>query len=328
MKTKIAITGASGFIGSQLVKILLSKNIAVIAGIRKADLSLPDWFSSPNLEIIENIDQNEQLRRLVNSSTSLIHLAGLSSIPKSDEAFAKLEEANVDLPRRLVDLALESELKSLINVSSIRVLAGNRSSHILSDLSMPAPSEAYGVSKLRGEQEIARFAGKGRLAISLRPPLVIGDHARGNWHRLQKIAASKLPLPFSTLHNRRNYISTQSLCEALSLLALGDFSDELSGSYCIADQPALSLGDVLGTLRAGMGLKPALFPLPSGLFNLAGRLPPLRTLAASLFGDLEVDGTRFNQTFGFTPSLSIQQAIAQSAAAFKAQNLSPTKNSG
>ncbi len=75
------------------------------------------------------------------------------------------------------------------------VTARNAADAVIDDATSPEPNTAYGRSKREAELAVADIAGSACLSISLRPPMIIGADAKGNWARLQALAASQLPLP-------------------------------------------------------------------------------------------------------------------------------------
>jgi lipopolysaccharide/colanic/teichoic acid biosynthesis glycosyltransferase len=192
----------------------------------------------------------------------------------------------------------------------------NASAEIVDDLTGTHPSSPYGQSKRAAERHVQQLAAAGRFAVSLRPPLVVGAEARGNWRSLQKLAALTLPLPFAAIANRRSFISVQSLAEAIALLCSRSWPPSCSGDYCIADPNVLSLPELVTELRGGMGRRPNLFPCPPQLFDALGAVTGRAHQIAGLTGSLEVDGSRFATTFEFVPELPIRKAIRLSGKEF------------
>jgi len=321
MGMRIAVTGANGFIGRHLVRHLSVGGYAVAAGWRGTRSTPREWQDLPGVEVVQLDGTAGGFDRLMEGAEAVIHLAGLAAAPRGSDAEQALRAANVDLTQEVVAAALRCGVRRFIHLSSIRAVVGASANAIISDNTVAVPVEAYGRSKLQSEQRVAAFAGSGRFAVSLRPPLVIGADAGGNWQRLQRLAASKAWMPFAGIRNRRSYLAVQSLCEALAHLAGRDWPAELSGAYCLADGEALSLAEVITALRTGMGQPPKLFAAP-GLAVLR-HLPVVGGAASSLLGSLEIDAGRFREVFAFQPSRSIKEAIAVSGTGYVgSQNIS------
>jgi nucleoside-diphosphate-sugar epimerase len=313
---RVAVTGANGFIGRHAVRMFADKGYHVAAAVR-VDAPIPaEWQDDPRISLVRLSGKPAQFAPLVDGAEAVIHLAGLAAVPKGDHAVRALQAANVDLTAELVEDAKIGGARRFVHLSSIRAVVGSTSSTVVNDDIPPAPVEPYGRSKLESEHIVAGFAAQDRFAVALRPPLVIGADAGGNWKRLQQLAASGLPLPFAGINNRRSYLSVQTLCEALVHLAGRDWPGELSGAYCLADPLPLTLGEVIVALQQGMQRDARLFRLP-GLAALR-LVPGFRGAANSLFGSLPVSSARFMRSFSFEPSTPLIQAIAASGAQFLA----------
>lgn len=160
------------------------------------------------------------------------------------------------------------------------------------------------------------MARAGAFAISLRPPLVVGAHARGNWAALQKLARSGLPLPFGSLNPKRSFASVQTLTDAILTLCNGPPDPALSGNYCIADPEPLSVSEVITALRDGMNMAPRLFNCPTNVFAMIGLITGRQRQLSGLIGSLEVDPSRFYARFGFHPMMTLVEAIRRSGAEY------------
>ncbi len=313
---RLAVTGANGFIGRHVVRHLADQGYQVSAGIRAGATIPADWHDTSGIDLVRLSEKHEQFASLLDGAEAVIHLAGLAAVPKGNDAAQALQAANVDLTAALVEAAKAAGVQRFIHLSSIRAVVGSTSSTVVTDDTPPAPVEPYGRSKLESERIVATFASPDRLAVALRPPLVIGADAGGNWKRLQQLAASGLPLPFGGIANRRSYLSVQTLSEALAHLAGREWPSDLSGTYCLADPLPLALPEVITALRMGMKRGGRLFFLPG--LSATRALPVLSVAANSLFGSLPVDSARFFRTFAFEPSTPLANAIEASGAQYVA----------
>ena len=159
------------------------------------------------------------------------------------------------------------------------------------------PDTPYGKTKRSAEAEVRRVAEAGHFAVSLRPPLVVGADAKGNWALLQRLAATGLPLPFASVHNQRSFIGIRSLVEIIVSLCRMPRPAGLSGEYCIAHPDWLSLRETIQRLRRGMGQPDRLFACPPRILRLIGSLAGRGHQVAGLTGDLKIDASRFFSKF-------------------------------
>lgn len=316
------ITGATGFIGRRLVSHLLSEGGAkLVVAVRHTDTRPLSWRAMDNLQIVEvgPLETAKNLERVVSGVSTVIHMAGLAHLLPSNSAdqAAAFDTANATATARLAQVAARANVANFIHVSSLAAIASNASPTVVDDTTYLDPSTPFGWSKRRAEEHVMGLRRQGMFAVSLRPPLVVGSDAKGNWRALQRLAATSVPLPFASVRNRRALLGVQTMVEAMSHLALGAWASDLSGNYCIADAEHLSLPEILSELRLGMEQPSCLFAFPpealAQLLRVAGRFE----VASGLLGTLEVDASRFREVFSFTPSLGQRDEIRISGAQFR-----------
>ena len=181
----------------------------------------------------------------------------------------------------------------------------------------PAPTTPYGRSKLASENHVKVFGGSGRCGIVLRPPVVYGTGAQGNWRLLQRLAASGVPLPFGAVSNRRTLVAAENLADAIVRLVSLPLAELKSGAYMISDNESVSLMEILTWLRTGMAMSPRLIPVPPALLELSLKAVGREKIAKSLLGNLEIDSRLFRETFGWSPAVHPREGITRAGAGFQ-----------
>jgi nucleoside-diphosphate-sugar epimerase len=179
---KVAVTGATGFIGQALVHALR------VAGHE----ALPD----------------------LSGAQALVHLAAIAHRRGVDER--ELRRVNVDLAADAGRSAAAAGVPMLF-MSSVKV-HGEESDAPLREISPIAPRDAYARSKARAEEALRAIPGL-RLIV-LRPPLVYGPAVKANFLALMRAIARGMPLPLAGIENRRSLIYVGNLCDAI-LACLG-----------------------------------------------------------------------------------------------------------
>jgi nucleoside-diphosphate-sugar epimerase len=169
-------------------------------------------------------------------------------------------------------------------LSSIRAQCGPAVDMVLTEALEPKPTDAYGKSKLAAERGLAQLDIDW---ISLRLPLVYGRGVEGNMAKLMRVARSPLPLPFGSLRGRRSLLAVENLLAAIEAVLAAPGT--LQRVFIAADPQALTVGEMIEAMRAGLGRKPNVFPLPSPLLELlfrgAGRTEIYERLSGSLVAD-------------------------------------------
>jgi UDP-glucose 4-epimerase len=313
----ILVTGPDGFIGRHVVPTLLGAGHRVVAARKRAG-TIPGLPADVSILTVGDL-ATARLGPALREIDIVVHLAGRAHVMPGAVADERLFiSSNVTATERLAAAAREAGVGAFINMSSIAATTSNVRGQPVDDTTPPAPDTAYGCSKLAAEKTVVSLALADCFALSLRPPMVIGADAPGNWASLQRLAATGLPLPFASIQARRSFISVQTLVEAIALLCNRPWPSELSGAYCIADPEPLALPEIVRELRRGLGRAPRLLPCPPAALDLLGVATGQRRRMAALTGPLEVDGSRFAKTFGFSPSLPLREAIALSGKTFAA----------
>lgn len=300
------LTGATGFVGSSVASELRKHSIPTSKAVRQER-------GKANEIAVGSINGDTDWRPALEGCDIVIHLAARTPGRNvGDDEFLRVNDQGT---AKLTAQACELGVERFVLVSSIFTIAENASEEPISDSSTARSALPYGRSKLAAEAHVAEFAAGPRLGISLRPPMVYGAQAKGNWNLLQKIAAKGIPLPFGSINNRRTMISIDNLAHAIVHAATTSRPGP-SGAYAVADSESVSLQDIVRHLREGMKKPARLFALPSGLMVGPLELLGLKTMTSSLFGDLEVDASRFRTAFDWTPEETAAEGIRKSGAGF------------
>lgn len=321
--SRIFITGATGFLGRYIVDRLLQNGHVLTLAVRNQAACPPRWHSDAHIDIVAvgPLERASGLESVLSGHGAVVHAAGLAHVAPDDpaEAEAAFMQANAEATDRLARAALRAKIDRFVHVSSIAAITPNAAEEVVDDrIEAWRPGSAYGRSKLAAEEALAAVEGD-MVAISLRPPLIVGAEAPGNWSRLQRLAATGLPLPFGSIENRRSLIGVDSLAETIAGLCGHDWQRAQSGSYCIAGTPPVSLRTMITELRAGMGIPARLFSSPTRLLSAALLAMGRRRQAEGLFGDLVIDDSRLRQTFAMKAaddSADMRETIRLSGAGY------------
>lgn len=303
---RVLLTGSSGFVGQKVGQRLDAAGFSITRAVRSIDRN------SASIEI-GSIGRDTDWRAALYGCKAVVHLAArVPGAGVSSEEFISVNDLGT---ARLVEQARQAGVETLIFMSSIFALTENTHETVVDDMTQTRAHLPYGRSKLAAEAHVASFANGERTGISLRPPLVYGAMAKSNWRLLQKLAATGLPLPFGAIRNRRTMISVDNLADAV-LAALRGASAGKSGAYAVADSESVSIAQIVTWLREGMGKQARLVSLPSALIIAPLKVAGRGMIAQSLFGDLEINASRFRQTFDWSPSETAREAILRSGREF------------
>lgn len=316
---RVIVLGGTGAAGRALIRELQSEPGSEIVGVtRKAD-DLPGVSRTVRGSYGE-LAGTEAFQRELAKAGAIIHLGdGLPIIERRENRRNEaLADRLVAASSALALSARDAKVPVFIYVSSIKAIADEEDTRVLTEDSAPRGTTLYGRSKLKVERCVAdACTGSATRHIILRPPLLYGEGGQGSVHRLLRLTDSPWPLPLGGLSNRRSLLA---MCNLASLLAhLARYGAALpNGCYHVHDGKPLSTTQIVMALRAGLGRSPRLLPV-SLLGRAARHLPGMGPVARRLFGSLEVSDARLRQSISWRPPMSSQAAVAQMARAHRAR---------
>jgi UDP-glucose 4-epimerase len=186
-------------------------------------------------------------------------------------------EATVGLARA----AERAGVKRFVFLSSIRAQSGPVAEKVLTEALPAQPTDPYGRSKLAAEEGLATLSIDW---VALRPVLVYGPGVKGNMAALLRVAQLPAPLPLGGLSARRSLLSVDNLAAAVDTVLRAP--GRLRRPLIVADEQALTVAEMVAALRAGLGRRPGLVPVPAGLLGwaarAAGRAEAFKRLAGAL----------------------------------------------
>jgi nucleoside-diphosphate-sugar epimerase len=298
MKTKrVLVTGASGFIGRQLVPALLRTGYAVRTATRRR-VSFPDLVEAVIIPDLKNpVDWNPVLRGV----DFIVHLAGLAHVKISDTAYSEFDQINRIGTQRLAQAAKEAAIERFVYISSVRAQVGASAAHLVCEQDEPCPTNQYGRSKLAAELAI-RAAGVPFTIF--RPVVVYGPHPKGNIRTLVRIARSFLPLP--VLRNRRSLLAVDNLISAI-VFALNN-PVTIGETYLVADSGPMTMSENFAILRKMQGRSLTSISVPQVIIHLSLMMFGRKDLWARMSGDLVVDTSKL-ELVGWHPVIDIYEGL-------------------
>lgn len=332
---KVLITGANGFIGQHLSRHLLAlgHDLTLVTRSRNTDPAKAD----PSTRTIVLDDISDMTSFHLNEIEVVIHLAGVAHDYKVKKS--EYQRVNVEGTRNLARCCLESSVKKLVFLSSVKAIADNSLAPLRIN-THPGPQDEYGRSKLAAEKillELSTSASsdpRGSIpqrstphrerieALIVRIPLVYGEGVKGNFRSLVKLVRSGIPLMFLSIRNKRSYLCIQNLCDFLAHCVQRDIlaGNEAEGDKArqkspvssivhLADGPSVSLPELIEGIANATGKASRNYWIPKRLLLLLGSILLGRRRASSLFGDLELHTDETFQHFNWTPPYSLQRGL-------------------
>lgn len=170
---RIAITGASGYIGTVLTPLLLSNGHTLKVFTRKP---LPDTSPDGVTFVYGNLLDNDSLQNLVEGADVVIHLAAMISV--NDAPDETLFRVNTGGTRLLAAAALEAGVKRFIHLSSVTAYSQAPYDEPMDETRPPANDQqhSYDHSKAVSQAIALEYNGNGMEVIVLAPTAVMGPY--------------------------------------------------------------------------------------------------------------------------------------------------------
>lgn len=243
LMNRVTITGASGFVGTNLSVYLKNKNI------ESHSLSLRgEWKSKFNPQ-----------------SDAIIHLAGKAHDTSNTSEESEYFTVNRDLTIEVFEAFLQSEVKDFFFFSSVKAVADSVEG-ILTEEVVGEPLTPYGRSKLEAEQYLlAKSLPKGKRLFIIRPSMIHGPGNKGNLNLLYQVVKRGVPWPLAAYHNKRSFLSIDNLCYLIERM-LHD-KNIASGVYNFTDDEPISTNELVKIIAEAIGKKPKLWKIPKALIN-------------------------------------------------------------
>lgn len=299
---RVLVTGANGFVGRNLCRHLSERGFTVRASQRRASRREP-----PAVETLltGDLDGGTDWRDALDGVEAVIHCAARVHILEETAAdpLEAFRQVNVAGAENLARQALSAGVKQFIFLSSIGARVAQEDSG----------ATPYQISKLEAEKALNKVAsGSGMTVTCLRPPLIYGPDAPGNFALLIKVIERGLPLPLASIRNRRAFLYIGNLCDAIERCLKRPFEE---ARCCeIADGPGVSTPDLIRALAAALGRPARLWPCPLWLLRALGTLTGRGETIERLTGSLAMDPTPLAHELDWTPAWDLKAGLAASFA--------------
>ena len=310
----ILVTGATGFVGSALLPVLLSQFHEVTAVGRRAQDKSHAGLSSFGFG---NIDGATKWSTELRGTDAVIHLAARVHVMRDTvgDPLAEFRRVNTEGTLNLARQAAAAGVKRFVFISSVKVNGeSTEPEHAFTEADVSSPQDAYGQSKHEAEvglREIARTTGM--QVVIIRPTLVYGKGAKGNFKSLMKLVASGLPFPLAFVHNFRSFVGIDNLVDFITIcLKHPAAADE---TFLVSDGEDLSTPDLIRRMARAMNRPARLLPVPVWALKAGALLLGKGDAVQRLCGNLQVDISKSRTLLGWNPPISADEGLRRAVGA-------------
>jgi UDP-glucose 4-epimerase len=297
----VLVTGASGFIGQHLARALARSGWAVRRAVRTPS-------GRDDEVVIESIGPTTGWHQALAGVDAVIHLAARVHHQHEEHAVELYRNVNIEGTLHLASCAASLGVREFIFVSTVLVHGRSNTGRApFSESDLLTPRGLYGMSKAAAEAGLKTLAQAGNMNVTVvRPPLVYGSGAKGNFALLEKAVRVGIPLPFAGIHNRRAFLAVENLTSFI-MHRLSSSNGKFD-IFLVADQEQVSTPEFIRRLAKAAGASPRLFWMPTMLLSTLLKATGRKEITDSLLGSLELDLSKAAAT-GWRPPIDLDEGL-------------------
>ncbi|NWL75598.1 NAD-dependent dehydratase [Pseudomonas taiwanensis] len=310
---RILLTGASGFVGHATAERLGSYESVDLRLATRGPLS-----SSPRSATcirFSTLDGNTDWGAALQDVNVVVHAAARVHMMNDDavDPLREFRKVNFEGTLNLARQAANKGVRRFIFISSIKVNGESTSTSVpfLAD-GAPLAADPYGISKMEAEQGLRVLAIEtGMEVVIIRPTLVYGPGVKANFLNMMRWLHRGVPLPLGAINNRRSLVALDNLVDLI--LTCIDHPRAGNQTFLVSDDEDLSTTQLLRRMGSALGTPARLIPMPSWMLEFGATLIGKRDYYQRLCSSLQVDITKTKALLGWTPPVSVDEALYKTA---------------
>lgn len=311
----VVVTGAAGFIGTHLTRVLGLRGVEV----RAVDMEPPPGrFRLETVRYAQiDVRHTQALLPVLTGADTVYHLASVH--PRMNRDTRLYRQVNVEAAHSLVQACAAAGVRRLIHASTVGVY-GHVTDPPATEDAPTAPGSVYDRTRLEGEIVVRRAAGEvGVELIVLRPAWVYGPGCPRMAMLLRSVKSRRF-VYVGEGRNLRHPVFVSDVVEAFLLAAAAPA--ELSGrGYLVAGPRFMDLREVVETCARALRVRPPRFRLPREVADALGRAaevawsptgrePPFSRSSLMFFqNDNAFDIAAARRDLGFEPTVDLEDGV-------------------
>jgi nucleoside-diphosphate-sugar epimerase len=305
---EVLLTGASGFVGQ-----------AVLRGANQHGVQVRPVFRSqatahglPEAVIVPGLDGPADWSKVLQDIDVVIHTAARAHVMREEalDPLIEYRRVNVHGTLNLARQAAAAGVRRFVFISSIKVNGeetGPGRPYTAHDI--PAPEDAYGISKAEAEAELRRLAEETGMEVTIiRPPLIYGPGVKGNFASLVRWVRRGVPLPLGGVtQNRRSLVGLDNLVDLIWVWTW--HPKAANQTFLVSDGEDLSTTDLL--IRIGQALQRSarLLWMPPSAIAFMANLLGKKLISKRLLSSLQIDIQKTCDLLDWKPSVTVNEGL-------------------
>lgn len=308
MTRRVLVTGGLGFVGKTLADRALSNGFAVRVGSRQNGLASDGQIEYSQ---VGDLGPETNWKAALLQVDVVVHCAGRAHVMKEAHAdsFAVFRTENTAGTLNLARQAVKIGTKRFVFISSIGVNGSQTTpDKPFSEVDKPHPHNAYALSKWEAEQGLKRIADEtGLEVVIIRPPLVYGPNAPGNFGSLMRAVQRGWPLPLGAIHNQRSLVALDNLVDFI--ITCITHPQAANQTFLVSDGQDLSTTELVRGMAQAAGVPARLLPVPVWALQAGAALLGKGDAVQRLCGNLQVDISKARRLLGWVPPVSVEEGL-------------------
>jgi dihydroflavonol-4-reductase len=309
------VTGATGFIGSHLVDLLLKQKYAVRVLLRKTSDTV--WLQGLPIDYVYgDLFDKDALRQAVAGADYVFHSAGVTKAKTAEEYF----RGNTEGVKNMLDAVSQHNpgLKRFVQISSQTATGPSPGITPVAEDTAPHPITTYGHSKLKGEQACAERRGTIPITI-VRPPAVYGPRDKDIYEFFKTMSKGLQPM----VGLKEKFVSLIHVGDLVRGFVMAAESEKALGqTYFISSSHVYGWKEVGEVTRRVLGRSAVRIKIPevgvftiaafSEFFGLFSRKPVLINFekARDMVQDYwTCDSSKAQRDFGYVQAIPLEEGI-------------------
>jgi UDP-glucose 4-epimerase len=297
----VLLTGANGFVGRNLAPVLAANGMTVRRAVRRPS-------GHPDSVVVDSIGPQTDWSGALSQVEVVVHLAARTHHPREEHAVDIYRSLNTEGTLHLARCAAKAGVRQFIYLSTILVNGTSTDDRPpFREDDRRVPRGVYGASKAAAEAGLEAMSKQTDMRIAvIRPPLIYGPGALGNFGALVNAVERGIPLPFGSIGNRRALLGVENLA-AFIVNRLTHPGDKFE-IFVVADEEQISTPEFVRRIGRAINKNPRLISFPplalKALFRLIGRPEAYHSVASSL----EIDIAKALRT-GWRPQVGLDDGL-------------------
>jgi nucleoside-diphosphate-sugar epimerase len=307
-KMNILITGASGFLGGNLVNYLDSLKIynLIVLNRRKQN-----YAENIIQYIVPNFSGKMDFKAILGNVDVVIHCAGVAHKLENENGKKNIQYdiINHKFTQRLTENCLTFDVKKLIFISTIKINGETTDGRAPFDENDEYNgTDCYARSKFLAEESIKRLCSTSDVSYTIiRTPLIYGLDTKANFKALEALIWKNIPLPFAAMQNKRSLIGIKNIVVFIEKTISKGASD--NQTFVVCDEKPYSTTELIKNISTASGKKARLFYLPTFILKILFLILGRQNDAPKMLSSLEINASKAENTLNWKPKFPMVEQL-------------------